>query len=78
MPHQYIRDAIRSGALPQGYELRESDIGRGLSLGEGFGIVRKADVGKRCYHRSWGFCMENDRQRDERKTREQPNKGDTP
>lgn len=61
-----IRSDIRAGRLPQGYELQEKDIGRGLSTGEGFGSVLPIDVGKRCYHRSWGLAMESSGQRDAR------------
>ena len=59
-----------TGAKPQGYELRPEDIGRVLSHSEGFGRVLEGDVGKRIWRRPYGFAMENEAQRDKRKTAE--------
>jgi hypothetical protein len=54
------------GELPQGYALQDSDVGRSLSLGEGFGVVLPGDVGRRCWSKRWGLVMESRQQRDER------------
>jgi len=61
-----IRWAIMKGELPQGYALQESDVGRSLSPGDGFGPVQRGDVGCRCWHRPWGLVMESRSQRSER------------
>lgn len=67
-----IHAEIIQGRLPQGYELQQSDVGRRLSIEGGFGKVLGVDVGKRCYAYSYGFAMENDTQRDERKAKAEP------
>jgi hypothetical protein len=62
-----IHTDIAQGRLPQGYELRESDVGVLMSVRDGFGLVLKIDVGKRVWVTSHGFTMENNEQRDRRK-----------
>ncbi len=61
-----IEEQIRRGELCQGYELTEDDVGRCIDWGD-FGLVLKADVGKRVWLRSYGLTMENVKQRDARK-----------
>lgn len=62
-----IDSEIRKGIRSQGAELAQADIGRLLSLFEGFGIVLANDVGKRVWLRSYGLVMENNEQRNARK-----------
>lgn len=64
-----IRSELRRGLRPQGSELTEADVGRLLSLMEGFGVVQRGDIGKRVWHYEWGLAMENNLQRDNRKKR---------
>lgn len=64
-----ISEKIRSGELPQGYELTADDVGKLLDTSD-FGEVLDADVGKKVYLKDYGLVMENDEQRDARKARE--------
>lgn len=58
---------IRTGTIPQGYALTDTDVGRPLTgPSEGFGRVLPGDVGRRVYLRAHGFVMENAEQRDAR------------
>lgn len=66
-PTDTIHGKIKTGALPQGYELTEQDVGLTLSQWDGFGTVLKNDVGKRVWLKPYGFVMENAQQRDARK-----------
>ena len=66
-PRPMIADQIRMGILPQGYELQESDVGRGFGCQSGFESVRQFDVGRRVWLKSYGIVMENNEQRDKRK-----------
>jgi hypothetical protein len=66
VPHD-IRAEIQTGVRPQGSELIVADLGRPLSISEGFGKVLPGDVGKRVWHRTYGFVIENNEQRDQRK-----------
>jgi hypothetical protein len=72
-----IRDQIRRGQRAQGTALRSSDVGRLLSLGEGFGTVQAADVGRRVWHKPYGLIMESKEQRDarQRKPTKNPRRG---
>ena len=57
---------IKTGKLPQGYEIQESDVG--TSFGDSsFGNVQQSNVGKKAYVKEYGLVMENDAQRDARK-----------
>lgn len=67
-----IRSELRRGSRPQGSELTSTDLGRALSIGEGFGVVRPFDLGKRVWHREHGLVMENTEQRDARVARTAP------
>jgi hypothetical protein len=67
MARKSIAQSIRASGSDGPYTLTERDIGRPLSIGEGFGSVLPGDVGKRCWMRSYGLVMENAEQRDARK-----------
>lgn len=64
-----VRDELARGERVQGARLREADVGR--QLGEGFGQVLLADVGKRVWLRAEGLVMENAAQRDAARVRVQ-------
>ena len=66
-----LKDEIKNGILPQGYEIKESDVGQRVdSLGTGsFGQVLPSDVGKRIFLKPYGIAMENNEQRDARKNK---------
>lgn len=68
--HLSIKTEIQRGIRAQGSELAAADVGRLLSVLEGFGPVQAGDVGKRVWTRPYGLVMENDEQRDARKARE--------
>jgi hypothetical protein len=60
-----IKTLIDNGAIAQGYELAQADIGKALDH-DSFGPVQRVDVGKRVWSKSYGLAMENNQQRDER------------
>ena len=59
-----ISQEIKKGIRPQGKEIMESDVGRSLDYGGGFGPVQSGDVGIKVWLRSYGIVMENREQRD--------------
>jgi len=65
-----ISDEIRRGRRAQGQELTEADLCDLLSWLDGFGPVRRFDLGKRVWLKPYGIVMENSEQRDKRKQRE--------
>lgn len=66
-PAYSIAAGIAKGLHPQGYTITANDIGRALTgPREGFGVVHRNDVGKRCWVRDFGFTMESADQRDAR------------
>ena len=66
---QPIAQELSKGDRLQGTELTSADVGRLLSYGGGFGLVRHFDVGKRVWYKPYGLVMENNAQRDRRKRR---------
>lgn len=60
----WISQEIRKGLRCQGAPLTVEDVGR--NLGQSFGRVLAADVGKRVWLRAYGLTMENAEQRDAR------------
>lgn len=66
-----IMKALRSGEIPEGYELQEMDVD--MYLGSGLGRVLRADVGKLIkWNRRGGYIMiENAEQRAARKGKKQ-------
>lgn len=66
-PTDTVAGKLKTGALPQGYELTQDDVGLTLSQWDGFGPVLESDVGKRVWLKPYGLVMENVQQRDARK-----------
>ncbi len=67
-----IRNKIEAGLLPQGYELRQTDVGKPLAYD--FGYVMRGDIGKKVWVKPYGLVMENNEQRDKRKGKSNPRK----
>lgn len=62
-----ILSRIQRGKLPQGYELKASDVGALLSAKTGRARVGAEDVGKQVFARSRGLYVEPAEMRDRRK-----------
>lgn len=61
-----IAQRIRNGELPNGYEISLEDIGRTIDFN--MGAALPIDLYKKVYIKPWGMVMENNDQRNARKS----------